>query len=355
MKNNENNEKNLHRLLEITEKRKPDFNNLLKVLNKDIPDRPTLFEFFFNDHMYENLTGFTMKGKSFFDLNIIKMEAFRNAGFDYFTLSYPEKLVFKTSEHHTEKSISLNETVIIRTKDDFLDYSWPSIQQCDLTYFDQIKKFIPEGMKAIPYGPGGVLENVTQLLGYNNLCYMLYDDREFLKEVFDKVGGILLDYYQTVAGHDIVGAMIVNDDWGFNTQTMLSADNMREFVIPWHKKIADVIHQSGKKAILHSCGQLAEVMDDIIDYIGYDAKHSYEDNIMKVEDAYPWLQGRIAVLGGIDLDFIYKNDNSAIYERAKKMLELTELKGGYALGTGNSVPYYIENEKYYSLLLAALE
>lgn len=354
MKNIGNNEKILDRLLSITQKRTPDFNNLLKVLNREIPLRPTLFEFFLNDDMYEQLTGTSMKNKSFFEMNVIKMQAYRNAGFDYFTLSYPEKLLFKTSDHHTEQSISLNDTVIIKNREDFMNYNWPDVEECDFSYFEQLKGIIPEGMMAIPYGPGGVLENVTQLLGYDNMCYMLYDDREFLKEVFDKVGSILLKYYEKAVLFDITGALIVNDDWGFNTQTMISADNMREFVIPWHKKIVDAIHDKGKKAILHSCGQLHEVMEDIIEFIRYDAKHSYEDNIMKVEDAYQILQGRIAVLGGIDLDFICKNDSAVIFDRALLMLELTEGKGGYALGTGNSVPYYIESDKYYSLLMAAL-
>ena len=37
--------------------RKPDFENLLKVLRRQIPGRPTLFEFFLNGPYYEKLTG----------------------------------------------------------------------------------------------------------------------------------------------------------------------------------------------------------------------------------------------------------------------------------------------------------
>jgi hypothetical protein len=52
-----------------------------------------------------------------------------------------------------------------------------------------------------------------------------------------------------------------------------------DFDYPWHKKIVDVIHDSGKPAILHSCGNLAEVMEDIIEDLHYDGKHSYEVEI----------------------------------------------------------------------------
>ena len=36
---------------------KPDFGNLLKVLRREVPDRPTLFEFFLNAPLYEKLAG----------------------------------------------------------------------------------------------------------------------------------------------------------------------------------------------------------------------------------------------------------------------------------------------------------
>lgn len=35
-------------IIEATADRKPDFSNLLKVLHRETPDRPTLFEFFLN-------------------------------------------------------------------------------------------------------------------------------------------------------------------------------------------------------------------------------------------------------------------------------------------------------------------
>lgn len=38
-------------------KREPDFNNILKVLNRQVPDRPTLFELFMSFGYYERLSG----------------------------------------------------------------------------------------------------------------------------------------------------------------------------------------------------------------------------------------------------------------------------------------------------------
>jgi uroporphyrinogen decarboxylase len=37
------------------------------------------------------------------------------------------------------------------------------------------------------------------------------------------------------------------------------------------------------------------------------------------------------------------------------MLERTKAKGGYALGSGNSIPEYIPRESYYAMISAAWE
>lgn len=90
-----------------------------------------------------------------------------------------------------------------------------------------------------------------------------------------------------------------NDDWGFNTQTLLSPDDMRRFVFPRHKKIVETAHRHGKPCILHSC----------------------QDNIVPVEEAYEQLNGRIAVLGGIDMNFLVTGTPDEVYRRSRAMLE----------------------------------
>ena len=87
-------------------------------------------------------------------------------------------------------------------------------------------------MKIMLSGPGGVLENVIDLVGYDNLCYLIFDEPELVAAVFEKVGSILAAYYEQGAQYDSVGIIMSNDDWGFNTQTMLSPEDLRKYVFP---------------------------------------------------------------------------------------------------------------------------
>jgi len=179
---------------------------------------------------------------------------------------------------------------------------------------------------------------------------MVADDPSLIRDLADAVGSRLVRHYEILGQFKSIGAMISNDDWGFKTQPMLSPEDMRKYVIPWHKRIVETIHKSGCPAILHSCGNLESVMDDIIDDIGYDAKHSYEDIIIPVEEAYDRWGGRIAILGGIDLDFVCRSTPEKIRERCLNMLKRTSKKGGYALGSGNSIPDYVPYDNYMAMI-----
>jgi len=332
---------------------KPDFNNLLKVLRREVPDRPTLFEFFLNDPLYRQLAGPEISAMTdkLAPYRLL-IHAYKNAGYDYTTVKGSD-FYFPTAEVKKEKTRSLNQGFVITDRESFERYKWLEPDDYDYSWLDDIQEELPEGMKLIIWGPGGVLENVIALVGYENLCYMIYEDPDLVQDIFDAVGSRLLRYYEICAPYASVGALISNDDWGFKTQTMLSPRDMRKYVFPWHKKIVEAIHKAGKPAILHSCGYAEDIMPDIIEDMKFDAKHSFEDLIMPVEEAYEKWGNRIAILGGIDLDFICRSTPEEIEERCEAMLERTASRGGYALGTGNSVPEYVPVENYFAMISTA--
>ncbi len=338
----------------INSMRKPDFNNLLKVLHREKPDRPTLFEFFLNDDLNLKLTGVqNYDPNDKYSRYKVLIQAYTNAGYDYVTILGSD-FHFPSKRHQEEgqKTVSLNEGGVIFDRESFNSYQWPDPDDYDYSILSDLEEYLPDGMKFIVYSYDGVLENVIRLTGFENLCYIIKEDPVLADDIFSSVGSRLAHYYSLCLRYSSVGAAISNDDWGFVSATMLSPQDIRRFVIPWHKKIADTIHSAGRPAILHSCGNLENVMDDIIDYIGYEAKHSYEDKIIPVEKAYEKYGKRIAILGGIDVDFICRHTPQEVYERSAAMIEKTSELGGYALGSGNSIPSYVPDETYMAMIAA---
>lgn len=356
--------------MEISPPPQPDFSNLLAVLRREKPKRPILFEFFLNERLYENLVpGATARLKensngttdevdglaysSSLLANTFRMEAYRRAGYDYVTVQIPG-FKFPSNRTYDTRTVSINAGAMIHDWASCTAYPWPDPEKADYSLLEALEANLPEGMKLIVYGPGGVLENVIELVGYEALCYMLADDPKLAAAIFEQVGSRMVRYYELAAPYSAVGACLSNDDWGFKTQTMLSPRQMRQYVFPWHKKIAEVVHAAGKPLILHSCGHFERIISDL-EEIGIDARHSYEDAILPVEQAYERYHTKFAILGGIDVDFICRATPQEIYARAKALLQQTEGRGGYALGTGNSVPDYVPDENYFAMTRAVRE
>jgi uroporphyrinogen decarboxylase len=334
--------------------RQPDFENLRRVLKCQIPGRPTLFEFLLNIDYYERLAGAyadELDDNDPYRSQKIIIKAFQNAGYDYATLPGSD-FVFQYADHLKKDTFSLNELAIITDEKSFLEYQWAEPDNYDYACLDDLKELLPEGMKIVIRCNESVYAGVARLMGYDNLCLAIYEDEDLVKEIFDAVGKRILRYNQICCQYDSVGAVIVNDDWGYKTQTMLSPDHLRKYCFPWHKKIVETIHQAGKPAILHSCGNLREVYDDVITDMHYDGKHSFEDAICPVEHIYESYAGRIAVLGGIDLDFLVRSTPEEIRKRSVNLLMKSAQLGGYALGSGNSIPSYIPFENYMAMINA---
>jgi len=320
------------------------------------PAHPTLFEFAIGNAVTQTLTSHIAYDPNDPNLHYKRLiDAFRIAGYDY-ALIRGRSFAFKTNRHKEtgKASISLNEGFMIYDRESFDNYHWMEPEDADYTWLDDLAAYLPEGMKLVVPGPDGVFETVLALIGHDNMCYMLADDPELVKDVFDGVGSRYLKYYETCAKYDVVGAMMADDDWGFNTQTFLSVNDMKKYILPWHKKIAEVAHRANKPIILHSCGNIEAVMDDVIYDIRYDARHSFEDNIIPVETAYEKYYGKIALLGGIDVDFLTRSTPEMIYERSCAMLKRTKDRGGYALGSGNSIPDYVPAKNYFAMIAACL-
>ncbi len=60
-------------------------------------------------------------------------------------------------------------------------------------------------------------------------------------------------------------AVFIANDLGLNTQTFLDPDTLRKFFLPQLKKQIQAGQQAGARVILHSCGNINSILEDIVD------------------------------------------------------------------------------------------
>jgi uroporphyrinogen decarboxylase len=233
---------------------------------------------------------------------------------------------------------------------------WPEGENAfDYKMFEALAALVPQGMKIIGGASGGPFEHASFLMGLEPLSMAMYDDPIFVERFFERIGKTLVEIAQRLVKMDAIGIYRFGDDLGYKTATMLSPTQLRKYVFPWSKKVVEVVHQAGKPFLLHSCGQLEKVMDDLIDDVKIDAKHSFEDVIMPVTEAKRRWGDRVTILGGIDVDFLCRHSPAEIMEQTKRVMDFCSRGGGYAIGTGNTVANYIPVENYLAMLKAAAD
>ncbi len=233
----------------------------------------------------------------------------------------------------------------IQSFEDFEKYPWPVVKDENLWMYEFVAENLPDGMGLMACPSSGFLEvPMEMLIGYESMAMMIYDNPELIKAVFDKHRGLMLDVYKKVVGIEQLAGFFQGDDMGYKTGTMFSPDFLKEYSLPGHKLAAALAHEHDKIYILHSCGQLNEIYDYLIDEIKIDAKHSYEDVIMPVEDFCAEYGSRVAAIGGVDLNLLSMADEKTVRERVRKILAACMPSGRYALGSGNSVTNYCKQE-----------
>jgi uroporphyrinogen decarboxylase len=154
---------------------------------------------------------------------------------------------------------------------------------------------------------------------------------------------------EDMMGEPNIGGMFLGDDMGFASGTFISPAMLRRKFFPHLKRVADLLHGAGKVFVLHSCGNVYAVMDDLI-AAGIDAKNSFEDKILPVEQVYQRWGERVALVGGVDMNLLALGDEAQVRARTRQILDVCGPGGHYVLGTGNSVANFLPLQNYQAML-----
>jgi uroporphyrinogen decarboxylase len=244
---------------------------------------------------------------------------------------------------------------VIQTWEDFEKYPWPDVMDRCFYIHEYLCKHLPEGMGFLSCHAGGVYEHVSRLMGYEGLCLALYDNRELVKAVTDRVGDLILRYNQHLVQLHELPAVFQGDDFGFNTGTLLAPDDLREFFLPWHRRYAQLIHDAGKLYFLHSCGKVDDIMKDLIEDVKIDGKHSFQDDVVPVWEYKKRWGGQVALLGGIDVHKLSTFGEEDLRRHVRQVIDSCAPGGKFAVGAGNSIPSYVSVENYLVMIDEALK
>lgn len=337
---------------------KPDYHNIVKCARNIEAERLPLYEHNVSFEKIGEIEGVDMMSlfrgdeKDIHEFFRVYSKFFREHGYDVITFEQCICEIYPGGGALENGSM----TPAIQDEEDFRAYPWDELEEYyfrkNAKYFRALRDEMPEGMKAIGGVGNGIFECVQDLTGYQNLCYIAADDEELYQALFRKVGEINLRIWKRFMQEfgDVYCVLRFGDDLGYKSNTMLSTEDIRNLILPAYKPIVDLVHSYDKPFLLHSCGKIFSVMDDLIDIVGIDAKHSNEDQIAPFS---VWVENygdRIGNFGGIDVNALCGFDRKELKEYILDVIAKSKNHGGFAIGTGNSIPYYVPTEKYLDMI-----
>ncbi len=238
---------------------------------------------------------------------------------------------------------------LITNWEEFEKYPWPDGRTWDTSHLEWLQKNLPDDMCIVPH-QGHFCEYLCWLMGYETLCYALYEQRDLVQAMARKILELEEAAARIALQFNRVKMLWGSDDLGFKTGLLLGPADMQEFVLTGHKRLAAMAHAAGCLYLLHACGKRHEIIEDLIEDVKLDAIHSWEDTIEPITEAKQRYGQRLSLLGGMDVDFLCRSSEADIRRRVRRTVEICQPGGGFCLGSGNTVANYIPMTNYLAML-----
>ncbi|GAG24620.1 unnamed protein product, partial [marine sediment metagenome] len=106
-------------------------------------------------------------------------------------------------------------------------------------------------------------ERAWTLRGMENLMMDFLDHPDFVRRLLRSIADYNIAQVTEALKYDI-DAVYFGDDWGQQTGLQMGPHLWREFILPELKRMYTVVRDAGKYVMIHSCGKVDELFDDLI-------------------------------------------------------------------------------------------
>ena len=191
------------------------------------------------------------------------------------------------------------------------------------------------------YGVPGFFETSQKLLGYEQFFCNLLLEQDFLRALWDRLLELqkrfFRNYLSQVAPY--VVAVGYADDLGMQDRPQISPELYRQTLKPYHREIFSYIHSFGVRLMLHSCGSISPLMEDLID-AGVDIFNPVQTTAtdMNVEMLKSRFGDRACFWGGIDEQTILRvSTEEQVRQEVRHVATTLGRGGGYVLAAAHNI------------------
>lgn len=215
-------------------------------------------------------------------------------------------------------------------------YAFPTIQKefasslCENLETDTTNRFRMFALTMLYFERAWSLRDMEDLLV--DMCL----DSSFTFGLFEAIRNHHLELLDLVQQYDYE-AVYFGDDWGQQSGLIMGPDMWRKYIKPGMIQIFDKVKRAGKYVVLHSCGDLREIMSDLVD-MGLDVYNTVQPEIYDLKTLKKEYGAHITFYGGVStqqfLPFATADECKKI---ANETLEIMGKGGGYIFSPTHSI------------------
>ena len=178
-------------------------------------------------------------------------------------------------------------------------------------------------------------ERAWTLRGWQNMMMDFHDHPGFVTELLNAIADYNIAQVKGALRYDI-DAVEFGDDWGMQRGLQMGSEMWHEFIYPVLGRMYKAVLEGGKCVMIHSCGDVDELFDDLID-IGLSCFNPFQPEVMDVNALMDQYHGRLAFHGGLSTQKTLPHGTAEDVRRETEHLLQLGRDGGYIFAPAHDV------------------
>jgi len=339
----------------------------LAALRREIPDRVPMFDFLFQQPIYDVLIGHAPEGYNGADAVRCALALDHDGvwlpfgGFSGYQPRYLAENIYQdewgTTYQKTTSSWPIDAPIDfpIKSRADLKQYTPPDPTLPGREAEIVAARDMDNEDIALLGGVAGPVTTVWNLMGYEAICFALYEDTDLLHTLCK----IAVEFGKEAARRSVQAGCVgmwVSEDLGDSTRGFFRLSHYRQHFLPHFTELVEYIHNLGVPVLLHSCGHITEYLHDLaqtrIASI-HPLQRTAGMDLRTVKDQYG---SRFCLIGNIDssrtLPFGTPDEVAA---EVRAAIDVAAPGGGYILASDHSLHDGIPTENITTLFRVGAE
>jgi len=194
-----------------------------------------------------------------------------------------------------------------------------------------------------------MFERAWTIRGMENLLSDMALTPGFVHDLMDAICDFNIEIIDEMLTLDIDGFHF-GDDWGQQRKLIMGPGHWRVFIKPRMARMIGRAKKAGKSVSLHSCGDISDVFDDLIE-IGLDCYQTFQPEIYDIKKIKQTYGKDLSFWGGMSTQQMLPFETpDGVKQKCTEIMRVMKPGGGFIAAPTHSMPADIPPENVVAML-----